>query len=216
MTKPTIDDIEKWINFYYQTLNLEHIPRIIEGLHKEQKLADQHVVISIMYFLSLVFRANPNKIIEWVTPFFKVLSTEEKKTLIGALWLSNTPIAATYLNSIIPSIPELASYLKNVHSTPFCEIEEEPIEFPYVLDALWAAFAATGQEQYIIRIITALNYSDSNNEAKKLISSMAKWVLSSNIKIHLKVREICIEQTMKQPANIKVILEKMIIETVDS
>ena len=86
---------------------------------------------------------------------------------------------------------------------------EIPINSPMVLDMLWGAFMASGDEKYIIRIISALpnvNIDIKEDHSKFMIGGTARWLLTSNAIQHEIVFKICKEQVSRQPEEISNIL----------
>lgn len=211
MNKLAIDDIEKWMTNYYKNPQSELTPQMIVGLSKEGKLNDERAVVQIMYFFALIFRENSSQIIKLTSLFMTTLSLMEKEVLVTAIWLSNTEMSKEYLNKWKNNIPELKEYINELLVSPVLVIEKVPIDNPEILDALWAAFMATGNEKYIFRIISTLEYChDENDEIKRLIGNTAKWSIESNMENHPKIRLICMEILRHQNIKIQSILKAIL------
>lgn len=211
MNKRTVNDIEKWMTYYYQNPQPELTPQVIEDLSQEGKLSNENTIVQIMYFFCLVFREHPSKIVKWMASFLTTLSLMEREILVTTIWLSNTEASKKYLNTLMNDVPELKEYINELLVSPFLDIEETPIDNPEILDALWASFMATGNEKYILRIISILDYSkNTNDEIKRLIGNAAKWSIQSNMANHPKIRLICMEQLIHQKMEIKIILQEIL------
>jgi hypothetical protein len=86
-----------------------------------------------------------------------------------------------------------------------------PIESPDVLDMLWVAFMASGDEKYVIQVISVLPYSTvKGNIPRLLVGGSARWSLTSNAIQHKRVLDICMSQLEKQPHEVKEILSEVI------
>lgn len=211
MDKLTLQEIDQWMSGYYKYPQPEFTPLAIEGLSKEKKLVAINSAEPIMFFLSFIFRANPDKIVEWTSPFIASLSLRGKEAIINSLWLSNTQSAKDYLSFLATSSPDVKKYINYLVSEPLPNLEEISIDRPGILDILWAAFMATGEKKYIIPIISALANCDNKDDGmKQLIGNSARWSLKSNIKNHPIVKSTCIAQLDKQSPNVVAILQNII------
>lgn len=209
----TLQEIEQWMSSYYQHPQPEYLPLAIEGLSKEGKLGDANSIEQIMFYLSFIFRDNPDKIVEWASPFITSLPLIEKEVIITSLWLSDTQSAKDYLGLLATSTPEVQEYIDDLTSKSLPNLERIPIDNPGILDVFWAAFMATGEEKYLIQIISALADCDNkDDEIKRLIGNAARWSLKSNAESHPKVKSICIAQLTQQPPNVVTILQNIIEE----
>ena len=208
----TAENIENWMSFYYQNPQPNLIPVFIKSLSQKGFLKEETSQISIMFFLSFIFSDNSNKIADWLSQVLQNLTIVEKEVIIEAIFLSNTSEAQEYLNNLYqnsePAIQDMINFFKD-QVPP--NLEEIPIDNSSILDILWSAFMATGSEKYVIRIISALSSKKSQDDpVKKMITSMAKWSLESNIKNHQKVKLICINQLKIQPQDVSSILKEII------
>ncbi len=206
-------EIENWMNFYYQNPQPDLIPIFIKSLSQEGFLTKENTQEPIMCFLSLVFRDNSEKIRDWLSQFWQDLSTIEQEVMIKALFLANTEETQAYLRDkshfINPEIQELIESLETISPPDLAEIS---IDYPPILDNLWAAFMATGSEKYVINIIGALSKGDETNDPlSEMIMNMAQWSLSTHIKTHEKVKDICSDQLTKQPEYISSILRNLLM-----
>jgi hypothetical protein len=209
----SLQKIEQWMSHYYQNPQPELIRPAIEGLREEGKLGDENAIEQIIFFLSFLFSAHPEKAVEWTSPFIEGdLPVMEKKVLITALWLSDTQRAKDYLARLALTVPELQEYIEDLTTGSPPDLERMPIDYPGILDSLWAAFMATGESRFVIRIISALAGCDSEDAIGLLIGNAARWSLKSNAEDHAAVRSICEEQLAEQPPKIAAILRKIIEE----
>lgn len=164
----TAENIENWMSFYYQNPQPNLIPVFIKSLSQKGFLKEETSQISIMFFLSFIFRDNSNKIADWLSQVLQNLTIVEKEVIIEAIFLSNTSEAQEYLNNLYqnsePAIQDMINFFKD-QVPP--NLEEIPIDNSSILDILWSAFMATGSEKYVIRIISALSSKKSQDDPVK-------------------------------------------------
>jgi hypothetical protein len=209
MNSFSLENIDTWVSFYYRNPQPDLIPIFINSLSQEGYLKEETAVEPIMFFLSFIFRDNPHEIANWLSQVLENLSYLEQEIIITAVFLSNTLESQEYLNELSQSNePDIQDLINSFKDQVPPNIEEIPIENPSILDILWSAFMATGEEKYVIRIISALSKNNSQDVSdQEMIINMAKWSLKSNIKAHEKVRSICIDQLKYQTEEISLILK---------
>lgn len=185
------EDLVQWMTYYY--------------LHPQPDLlvpaliyADQNGLVEkgeapLTAFVSQVFATNPKRIANWV-PQLDALSSKSKQMVWSALWWANTVEAKEALNKLVVNLPQKSQeVLLAQMGKPPEAIEAMEIKSPEVLDELWGAFSATGDEKYVYRLMTALPWTyDTNGDYNKLtIGGAARWSLVSNAQQHPKVLKIC-------------------------
>lgn len=211
MQKMSLQEIEQWMTYYYQYPQPESVPLAIESLSKEGGFREENAIEQIMFFLSFIFRANPDNVVEWTSPFIADLPLMEKEMIITSLWLSDTQTAKDYLGLLATTTPEVQQYINDLTAESPPDVEQMPVDNPGSLDVLWAAFMATGEEKYVIRIISALADCDDKDDAiKQLIGNTAKWSLKSNAESHATVKSTCMAQLAEQPPDVVAILQEII------
>ena len=158
--------------------------------------------------MSFIFRSHPDKINQWLKELVN-LPEIDQVVIVYALWLADIPEGQAYLANLNQvssgTIQEVISDLQK--ETP-PHVDDLPIDHPHILDLLWAAFFATGEPKYILRIISAL--SQNNDIIDQSIYEAAKWSLKANIKEHQKVKLICDEHLNQQPEDIAVVLQEIL------
>ncbi len=199
-----IREIEQWMFHYYQSPNPEFVPKAIKGLSFANKLADKDAVTHNLYFFCSIFRAHPDRIIEWISPLIDSLSLTEKHTIATALWLSDTQDARNNLKQLGGFDHDLKEFIKYLSlEPPPIKIEDRSIENPSILEAIWASFMATGTEKYVFRIISALDAEGTG----EIPLDQLKWSLKMMGMSHPLIRSICAARLAQQPPNVAAILE---------
>jgi hypothetical protein len=214
-TEPPMSEkaLNEWMTNYYLHPTPESTSLAIQSMQQLSYLKKESAGAPLASFLSLIFRSNPAAI-ETSLESFTNYSPEEQQILLRSLWLSNTKQAKIQLEKLITiqvnnGIHANADLLKS--DPP--EIDKLPINSPDILDMLWGAFMATGDEKYVIQVISVLPYSTIKGDVARLIvGESARWSLTSNAIQHKRVLDICISQLDKQTKEVKAILSEVITE----
>ena len=187
-----------WLMEYYIFPTPDLFVSEVNNLSKNGVLSDPKNKQTVSVFLSRVLADNSDKTLKWMKEL-EHLNKTDMETVFYAVWLSDTKESKEYLKSIG------ATQALETKPTNFLLV---PIDSPSTLDALWAYFFATGQQEPIRRIVSAFNYEnhsgaleayktskqtelDKQNAILDSIFRSARWSLESNIKQHPRVAEIC-------------------------
>lgn len=204
-----VDDLTRWMTYYY----LHPQPELVVAAVKmadQSNLLEGDSVAPFQAFLSKVFEANPQQVSTWFEQLGGVKDTS-KTMLLTAVWWSNTAEGKTLLDNIAKGLPEKSrvEFHKQIDKKAE-DLDKMAIESPDVLDILWGAFSATGDEKYVRRLMTPLSWGekDSKDLNRLMISSAASWSLSSNLEQHPRVKEIC-QKVRADESNMKPYLEKV-------
>ncbi|MEE3716316.1 hypothetical protein V2H45_06120 [Tumidithrix elongata RA019] len=208
----SLSQLETWMSFYYDNPQPDLIPRAIFTFHKEGYLTNELTQEPIVFFLSFIFRDNPTKIAEWFSQL-NDLSILDRQALVRSLWISNNHQSKEYLAYLSQNgDPEIKMLIDRLLSMSPPEIDKIPIDYPNVLDILWASFIATGSEIYVNRIISALCIENSEDFlVNQIIQKAARWLLIANKKYHERVR-LCCSQSMEKSEDVALILQEILTE----
>jgi hypothetical protein len=209
----SLSQLETWMSFYYDNPQPNLTPRAIFTFHKDGYLTNEITQEPIVFFLSFIFRDNPTKIAEWFSQL-NDLSISDRQALVRSLWISNNKQSKEYLVYLSQNCdPETKILIDKTFTLSPLEVDKIPIDYPNVLDVLWASFIATGAEIYVIRIISALCIENSEDYfVNQIIQKAARWLLIANKKDHERVRSICCSQLMEQPEDVALILQEILTE----
>jgi hypothetical protein len=212
MEQLTSENIDQWMSHYYKNPRPDLVPSAIQALRESGHLDSDKSLESLASFFSFIFRNYPDEIEPWLSQFTN-LSDEETQVVANALWYSNTKQAHDYLIKLSESAND---EMKEVFLTLLTElppeIDEIPITAPAFLDMLWAGFMATGEEKYVVRIISALPYANADDEAQRMIGEAAGWSLKSQAANHSKVLSIIKSELQNQPESAASVLREIIAE----
>lgn len=160
-------------------------------------LNNEGAIPPVIGFISGIFQDNPKSVSAWVA---ELSSLDDKYfgVVVLGLWYANLPTSQTQVYSFLETRPKLKSDYGSLYSGSPMVIESIPLEQgPWVLDALWGKFMATGRDEPVERIITALPWRDIKGDLNRLmVGGSAKWSLTSNAIQHPRVLQIC-EKSLK-------------------
>ncbi|QUY46252.1 hypothetical protein [Acaryochloris marina] len=214
MATLTTEELEQWISHYFENPQPNKTPIAIGIFIREGYFTNDSIVETVITFLSFIFRDQPDKISIWLNSI-QDLSNQEMIAIGKALWLSNTKEAKNYLDAILKKKnKEIQESLTLLLREVPPKIEEIPISSPSILDMLWAAFAATGEEKYVTRLMSVLPYINAEDEPHLFsIGNAARWSLRSNMDKYEKIKSICVNQLEQQSQEISIILKEILAET---
>jgi hypothetical protein len=193
-------DLIQWMTYYYMHPQPDLLaPALI--------YADANGLVEkgeapLTAFVSRVFAQNPKRVGPWAEQLNAALSPKSKPMLWSALWWSNTVEGKEQLNKLAQSLPAKSQDMILAQmAKPAVPIETMEMKSPEVLDELWGAFSATGDEKYVSRLMGALPwiYDPSGDFNKLSIGGAARWSLTSNAQQHPKVMKLCVKARETRP-----------------
>lgn len=186
------ESFSKWLTFYYENPEPKQVPEAVIYMSRTGVLDNGNVVAPILGFLSGVIRANPDSIDPWIK---KLRNLKEKHfgVVVLGVWYANLPDSKARVSALLKSRPNLKDEFSYINQGAPIAVEQIPLEQgPWVLDALWGKFMATGDSAPVERIITALPWVDVKGDVNRLlVGGSARWSLISNAVQHKRVKEIC-------------------------
>jgi len=189
---------DAWLTYYYQHPQPDRFVAEVTAMSMAKDFARPSARPPMIAFLGRIMAQNPDKIAAWMASLGD-LPAGDREVLYAALWFSGTPEGTRYLEA--NGIKEFAG------RTP-PDILKMEIDSPAVLDMLWAWFFATGQDEAVRRVVSALNLSQYDGALERYKTSpkteqtkreayldttfhSAEWSLTNNCGLHPKVKEIC-------------------------
>ena len=204
-------ELGKWVTYYY----LKPEPaRAVEAIASASRLGlmkDGKSSPSLIGFLAGVVRKEPAVAREAATRLVSLPKAEQPVLALG-LWYSGHPETAKLLAGLARSVPEQKAMYDELSQKAAPPLDQIPLEQgPWVLDALWGNFMATGDERPVLRVMSALPWADAQGDkVKALAGGAARWSLTSNAIHHPRVLAICKAQLRKQPKEVSVVLAEII------
>ncbi|MFN8656955.1 MAG: hypothetical protein U0105_11500 [Candidatus Obscuribacterales bacterium] len=199
-TISTDQDLNQWLTYYY----LHPQPDLVVPatlLAEKKGYLSSETGGPYMAFLSRIFAQNPTMVGDWLKQLDSI-PARDKPMLWTAIYWSHTKESAAVLDQIAKSLPPKSqeSLVEQIAKPPE-PIEKVTISSPAVLDMLWGAFFATGDEKYVKRLISVLPWEAQNKDLIKMqVGASARWSLTSNAEQHAKVLEICQQVRETDPA----------------
>lgn len=197
------EEFGSWLMSYYQNPTPNSVPSAVEYMSNSGILDNQNAITPMFGFLSGIFSNNPDLIKPWVAQFDSIQESHLGVVVLG-LWYSDLPNAKEITYSIIYKHQNLKDQFAYLNSGSPVALKSIPLEQgPWVLDALWGNFMATGNKEPVVRIFTALPWIDIKGDINRLtVGGAANWSLTSNAFQHDRVLEICESELEKQPKDI--------------
>lgn len=183
--------LNRWFTYYYQYPQPELVEEKVGTMVAAGFFDKEGAVAPLIMFLSEVFRQNENRLSQWEKTFAD-LSPKYRRYLAYALWQSKTPIG----KNIVKRWGKRDPSIKEIQGTEPFDLKKIPVDSPTTLDMLWGAFMASGDTEYVDRIVSVLTYpTDSKQQEERLKNMMivgsAKWSLASNAFQHDLVYRTC-------------------------
>lgn len=194
---------EDWLTYYYLEKDTSQIVESLRDMAQEGALDAGPQEAPVASFFSEVFRASPQLAAGWIEA--AQLDADDRKPLIKALWLAG--------------LEDEAVKLARLDQWPKADLEKlrKPppdryafrISDPSHLDMMWAAFMASGDTRYVIRVIDVLDYPVAPGEAGTpalLLRGSARWSLASNALQHEMVLRACRDEAARRSGPAREIL----------
>jgi hypothetical protein len=202
MTTPlTVDEVERWMDGYHLRPRPDLVPAALAALRASGHLGDERTAAPVAAFLSQLLREDPEPAGAWLG---EVRTDVERAAVVEALWLTDTEQARELLSAMTPPVggdlQELIAALLAEHPPDLLAV---PVEDGAVLDVLWAAYMASGDARYVLRVISVLPDGGPVGEA-------ARWSLASNAVRLDGVREICVRALDHEPDDVAAILRTIL------
>jgi len=199
------EDVDDWMINYYRKPQPGQVSAALETLQRHQVFVTHRSAEALFAgFLAIVFRDNSQQALSWAE-HSDSYSKELRRTVWLALWLSNIRWAHHHLSRRAQDATgEDLDYLQILlNNEPFNLRQLKPAN-PSHLDMLWGAFFASGESQYVKRIISALTFLDQRRDPfKYATAASAKWSLKSRSLHDAKVLETCRDELGKSSEPIR-------------
>lgn len=216
------DEFSEWVMNYYKKPEPNLIVPLIKKSSESGVFSDvQNIGPPLFGFIAGALKKNP----ELTEIFAKDLSTLDEKQysiiLIG-IWYADVPNSKNVIETSLKDHPNIKNKYEFLSTNPVSLLSVPARRGPWVLDAMWGYFFATGEDDPIIKIISVLPWIDESKESEIIsmgeeglnlmtTAGAAKWSLISNARQHKRVLEICENQISKQPEPIATQLKDIIL-----
>ena len=207
----TVESVGNWLTRYYQSPQPKLVSKAILVLSKEGVFKREEVTPPTFGFLAGVFAKN-----KAITPSLikdlTALPEDEQKILILGIWYSGRPDTKKLLEGLLVTMPQHKANIESLLQGQQVLLTQISLEQgPWIIDALWANFMATGDSEPVKRVITALPWVNEPPDSPKfLVGRSARWSLTSYAAQHPRVLAICRQQAKVQPPEVATLLKEAI------
>jgi len=202
----TARQFSEWMMQYHQhptpssiTPNIKKAAEL--GVFKEPRRS-----WAVVGFIAGAIKSNPALPKELVENLANMDDAQYGLILMG-IWYGDLPNnqSRSIVYRELEKRPKMLDKYSSISTEPNDMLEVQPKKGPWVLDAMWGYFFATGDKKAALKIISALQWLNEGmkNDLKQLgkkgsyliaTGGAAKWSLISNSKQDERVLEICREQ----------------------
>lgn len=204
-------ELIQWFTYYYQ---MPEPARVADGMVEAGRrglFRNGTNAPSFFGFLAGALAKAPATASDTVRRMATMPENDQPVVIFG-LWYSGHPDTRKLLAQAAKEMPSQRQAVEQLLSSTAPRLTEIPLEQgAWVLDMLWGNFIATGDEAPILRIISALPWSQRRGDPQRMVvGGAARWSLAANAGLHPRVLEICRQQVRTQPREVAVILADVI------
>lgn len=206
----------RWITYYYVQPEPQLVGDAVRAASSQGFMKEGRGAPPFFGFVAGVLGKNP----DMARPLAEKLASLpeiDQPVLVLGIWYSRHPDTKQLLGTLLKSMPAQKQMIEHFLANTAPGILDLPLEQgPWVLDALWGYFMATGDGSPVIRIIGALPWVNVRGDIPRLsVGGAAKWSLTSNAVQHERVLAVCREQVKTQTQEVVEVL-KEVIESAES
>lgn len=198
----TPEHLMQWIHDYRKKPQPMVLPEAVRAMRRHGLLKEQDKAGLLIGFIAGVLGSNQTKASKLISRMFP-MPAKEQGVIIKSIAYSGLPEWPMLLSKYEKRMPLRKPLIDDFISGKEKTLDEMELdEGPFVLDALWGYFAATGYHQPVVRIISALpwvndvrgsdsfswskvraafNDEEGKDAVRKITTGhMAKWTLTAN------------------------------------
>jgi len=203
----------RWVTYYYLNPEPHRVADAIRAASSHGFMKNGQKAPPFIGFLAGVMSKNP-AMVQTLAQQLTSLPEVDQPVLILGIWYSAFPEARPLLEQLAKSIPRHKGMIDHLLANGRPGLQNLPLEQgPWVLDALWGNFMATGDDAPVARIISALPWINVRGDVPRLlVGGAARWSLISNAIQHKPVMAVCRKEMASQPKEVAVVLNEVIAE----
>lgn len=224
------EQFTQWLSNYYQKLDSSQVAEkinvavqcnILDECMGQGGAADVSHTCPISYFLAKIFGKNPAQIFNWMR-LINFTSIAQRKVVYDGLWFSNTAEGTQYLNNQMRTANGTEALLiKQVMQQPRYNVLNEKINIDAV-EKLLMSFLATGEDQYIRRIVSVLSWDSPlnspqipTNEQRQMVNTIyfVKQFLRGYLQQNKTVFNICRNMLPSLDARAQLSLKQLLYDS---
>lgn len=203
----------RWITYYYTKPEPHRVAEAIRAASAQGFMKNGQKAPPFIGFIAGVMSKNPS-MAESLAEQLTSLPEVDQPVLILGVWYSAYPEAKPLLERLTKSMPKHKEMIDHFLANGRPSLLELPLEQgPWVLDALWGNFMATGDDAPVTRIISALPWINVRGDVPRLlVGGAARWSLISNAIQHKPVMAACRKALISQTKEVTEVLREVIAE----
>ncbi len=203
----TEEGLSQWMTHYYQRPEPARLPEALLAASKLGAFRGGKAVPPFFGFVAGVLAREPSLSSSLIERLGDLPGTDHPVVILGIRY-SGHPDTRKLLATIANRFPGDQSMIDAFGQGSAPRLTDIPLEQgPWVLDALWGNFMATGDDAPVIRIMSALPWVEIRGNVPKLMAGgSARWSLVSNAVQHPRVLDICRAQLKVQPKEVAIVL----------
>lgn len=203
-------EILAWMEKYRYRPEPKRLPRAVHAMRAAGLFEDLDNAGLFIGFIAGVLNRNPKdakKLLEEMFP----IPPKEQGVIIKAIAYSGLPDWKHLMGQLAERMPGRATLIEAYLFKNEKTLMEMPLEKgPFVIDALWGFYYATGDFRPVGRILSALRWSEESNIDKFTAAHTAKWTLAANGERNRELLDYYRQQKDAQDKKIKAPLKKVI------
>ncbi|OGX34252.1 MAG: hypothetical protein A3I43_04265 [Omnitrophica WOR_2 bacterium RIFCSPLOWO2_02_FULL_50_19] len=210
----SIDDFGKWMTYYYVEPEPQKISSAIKFYSDSSLYDKEDTRLSTAAFFAVLFKKDNELMKRSFDDVSATGSENAKLVLLNALYLVNNEGSRALIKKADAEWRSeyLKKVIEKVASSPAPDIFAEPVRDGEHLDMLWTTFLATGDEEPVRKIISALHLLEDGHGMEIAVGGAARWSLISNALQHKIVYQACKEELARSEGKTKKIPEEIISE----
>ena len=206
-----VEALGRWITYYYMNPEPQLVGEAIHAASSQGFIKEGKKAAPFIGFVAGVVNKTP-AVAQTLVETLASLPEIDQPVVILGIWYSGHPDAKSILQTLATSLPAHKEMIDHLVANAPLGILELPLEQgPWVLDALWGYFMATGDDAPVSRIITALPWVNVQGDVSRLmVGGAARWSLISNAIQHKRVMTVCRREMPSQPKDVRKVLKEVI------
>lgn len=204
-------EFNEWVTSYYANPNSEKLSCSLAYYADSSLYERVSTRMPVAHFHAALLRDAPGAL---DALFSSLAAASEHAKVMGlhVFWLTDDEPGRRLLDRARTewSSAEIDRMAKAMLAEPPVDMLSAPVSNPFVIDALWAIFFATGNDEAVHRVATALPLADDGAGPAAALGSTAMQSLVRNARRHPRVLEIVTHLAREETGAVKEHLERIV------
>lgn len=173
--------VDRFLTTFYEAPDLDRVPDFLTAAAALRLAEGKNSRPPLIGFISELISLHPDHAIAWAK------AIPESATAMRQLWIEASELSR-----------KGGARTVRGHS-------------PGINDLNWGAFFATGHADFVQRIIAGIAFADEREDRNLFLTGhTACWSLSSNARIHLKVRELLVAAKASATPRTRILIDQIL------